>query len=70
MLLNAPHKEYASACNILLTIFCSVGVALARRVPPRAALEMLLTGDAITSARAAEIGLINRVVYHFSLANK
>jgi len=35
---------------------------LARRVPRALALEMLLTGDPLDAARAAEIGLVNRVV--------
>ena len=35
---------------------------LARRIPRALALEMLLTGDPVTAARAAEIGLVNRVV--------
>jgi enoyl-CoA hydratase len=35
---------------------------LAQRVPRALALEMLLTGDPVDAARAAEIGLVNRVV--------
>ncbi|HYB48785.1 MAG TPA: enoyl-CoA hydratase-related protein, partial [Streptosporangiaceae bacterium] len=35
---------------------------LAQRVPRALALELLLTGDPIGAARAAEIGLVNRVV--------
>jgi enoyl-CoA hydratase/carnithine racemase len=31
-------------------------------VPPRVALELLLTGDPIDAARACEVGLVNRVV--------
>jgi enoyl-CoA hydratase len=34
---------------------------LAQRIPRALALEMLLTGDPIDAARAAEIGLVNRV---------
>jgi len=35
---------------------------LAQRVPRALALELLLTGDPVDAARAAEIGLVNRVV--------
>ncbi len=35
---------------------------LAQRIPRALALELLLTGDSIDAARAAEIGLVNRVV--------
>jgi enoyl-CoA hydratase len=35
---------------------------LPQRIPPAIALELLLTGDPITAARAAELGLVNRVV--------
>jgi enoyl-CoA hydratase len=34
---------------------------LPRRVPQAVALEMLLTGDPISAARAAEVGLVNRL---------
>lgn len=35
---------------------------LAQRIPRALALEMLLTGDPVNAARAAEIGLVNRLV--------
>ena len=35
---------------------------LPQRIPRAIALEMLLTGDPIDAARAAEVGLVNRVV--------
>ncbi len=35
---------------------------LPRRIPPIVAMEMLLTGSAITAERAAELHLVNRVV--------
>ncbi|MFW3168632.1 crotonase/enoyl-CoA hydratase family protein [Geodermatophilus sp. CPCC 206100] len=34
---------------------------LPRRVPPNVAMEMLLTGDPLPAARAAEVGLVNRL---------
>jgi len=34
----------------------------AQRIPRALALEMLLTGDPVDAARAAEIGLVNHVV--------
>jgi enoyl-CoA hydratase/carnithine racemase len=37
-------------------------VALSRNVPRKQAMEMLLTGEPISAARAYEIGLINHVV--------
>jgi enoyl-CoA hydratase/carnithine racemase len=43
--------------------FCSTPmVALSRKVLPNQAMEMLLTGQPISAARAREIGLVNRVV--------
>jgi enoyl-CoA hydratase/carnithine racemase len=44
-------------------LFCSTPmVALSRNVSRKHAMEMLLTGDMVEAKRAAEIGLINRVV--------
>jgi enoyl-CoA hydratase/carnithine racemase len=44
-------------------LFCSTPmVALSRNVPRKQAMEMLLTGEAISAATAKDIGLINRVV--------
>jgi enoyl-CoA hydratase/carnithine racemase len=37
-------------------------VALSRNVPRKQAMEMLLTGEPVSAARAREIGLINSVV--------
>jgi enoyl-CoA hydratase len=38
------------------------GTTLSARIPLAVALEMGLTGDAIDAARAADVGLVNRVV--------
>ncbi|KQZ13072.1 enoyl-CoA hydratase [Mesorhizobium sp. Root554] len=44
-------------------LFCSTpGVALARGLKPKHAMEMLLTGEMIDASSAREFGLINRVV--------
>jgi len=44
-------------------LFCSTPmVALSRNVPRKQAMEMLLTGEPVSPARAQDIGLINRVV--------
>jgi enoyl-CoA hydratase/carnithine racemase len=49
--------------GINLGLFCSTpGVAVGRSVGRKAALEMLLTGETVDAARAAEFGLINRAV--------
>lgn len=60
---------YASPAARLATpgvnigLFCSTPmVALSRNVENKFAMEMLLTGDLIEAQRAAEIGLVNRVV--------
>ena len=44
-------------------LFCSTPmVALSRNVSRKAAMEMLLTGDMVSAADAARIGLVNRLV--------
>lgn len=44
-------------------IFCTTpGVAIARNLPRKRALELLLTGDPIDAATAERWGLVNRVV--------
>lgn len=60
---------YASATarfatpGVNIGLFCSTPmVALSRNVENKFAMEMLLTGDLIEAERAAEIGLVNRVV--------
>ncbi|MDX2541553.1 enoyl-CoA hydratase-related protein [Streptomyces sp. WI04-05B] len=69
--------ELALACDLLVTADnASLGIAevkrglfaaggattLADRIPLAVALEMGLTGELITAARARELGLVNRVV--------
>lgn len=49
--------------GVNIGLFCATPmVALTRAVPPKAAFEMLTTGEFIDAARARELGLINRVV--------
>jgi crotonobetainyl-CoA hydratase len=45
-------------------IYAAAGGAfrIAQALPPKVAMEILLTGDAITAQRALELGLINQVV--------
>jgi enoyl-CoA hydratase/carnithine racemase len=58
-------SEDAAFCTpgVHIGLFCSTPmVALSRNVARKHAMEMLLTGEAITPTHAREIGLINRVV--------
>ncbi|WP_299906739.1 enoyl-CoA hydratase [uncultured Paracoccus sp.] len=56
--------------GVNIGLFCSTPmVALSRTVPPKAAFEMLTTGEFIDAARARELGLINRVVPTDQLAD-
>jgi enoyl-CoA hydratase/carnithine racemase len=49
--------------GVKIGLFCTTPmVPLVRAIPPKAALEMLLTGEPISARRALELGLVNRVV--------
>jgi enoyl-CoA hydratase/carnithine racemase len=49
--------------GVNIGLFCSTpAVALSRNVASKHAMEMLLTGDAISAADACRMGLVNRVV--------
>jgi enoyl-CoA hydratase/carnithine racemase len=49
--------------GVKIGLFCTTPmVPLVRAVPPKPALEMLLTGKPITAQRAHEFGLVNQVV--------
>ena len=49
--------------GVQIGLFCTTpGVALARAVPRKKAMEMLLTGKPISAEEALECGLVNRVV--------
>ena len=59
----AADTAQFSTPGVHIGLFCSTPmVALSRNVANKYAMEMLLTGDLTTAARAAEIGLINRAV--------
>jgi enoyl-CoA hydratase/carnithine racemase len=59
----AGETAQFSTPGVHIGLFCSTPmVALSRNVSPKHAMEMLLTGDMTPAARAAEIGLVNRVV--------
>jgi enoyl-CoA hydratase/carnithine racemase len=49
--------------GVNIGLFCSTPmVALSRNVAPKHAMEMLLTGDAVSAEQAQRIGLVNRIV--------
>ena len=58
-------SEGAKFCTpgVDIGLFCTTpGVALARAVPRKAAMEMLLLGEMVPAAEAHRMGLVNRVV--------
>lgn len=58
----AAQSARFAVSGINVGLFCSTpAVALSRNVPRKRAMEMLLTGEFISAAQAAEWGLINRV---------
>lgn len=59
----ASERARFGVNGISIGLFCSTpAVALGRAIPPKAAFEMLATGDFVPAARAAELGLINRAI--------
>src|SRR5215470_1215222 len=61
----AVAAEEATFCTpgVNIGLFCSTPmVALARNVPRKRAMEMLLLGELLPAREAAEYGLVNRVV--------
>jgi enoyl-CoA hydratase/carnithine racemase len=58
----ASHATFATP-GVNIGLFCSTPmVALARNVPRKRAMEMLLLGEELAADKAAEYGLVNRVV--------
>ena len=59
----AAEEATFATPGVKIGLFCTTPmVPLVRAIPPKAALEMLLTGKAISARRALELGLVNRVV--------
>ena len=58
----ADNARFATP-GVQIGLFCTTpGVAVARAVMPKKAMEMLLTGLPIPAQEALEFGLVNRVV--------
>lgn len=59
----ATDRSRFGVNGIDVGLFCTTpAVALSRKVKPRHAMEMLLTGEMIDASAAREYGLVNRVV--------
>jgi enoyl-CoA hydratase/carnithine racemase len=61
----AIASSHAGFCTpgVDIGLFCSTpGVALARNLPRKHAMDMLLTGETVSAEHAVRIGLVNRVV--------
>lgn len=57
------EEAWFATPGVNIGLFCSTPmVALSRNVGRKAAMEMLLLGEAVDAARARELGLVNRVV--------
>jgi enoyl-CoA hydratase/carnithine racemase len=62
-LIIASSEAGFATPGVKIGLFCSTpAIPLCRSIPPRKALEMLLTGEAIAAAEAERWGMVNRVV--------
>jgi enoyl-CoA hydratase/carnithine racemase len=62
-LVVASENASFATPGVKIGLFCTTpGVAVARAVPAKKAMEMLLTGRAISAREAEAAGLVNRVV--------
>ena len=62
-LVVAAEESTFATPGVKIGLFCTTPmVPLVRAVPPKVAMEMLLTGQPISAHRAYEVGLVNRVV--------
>jgi enoyl-CoA hydratase/carnithine racemase len=61
LVVAAEDARFATP-GVKIGLFCSTPmVALSRAIPPKQAMEMLLTGEPISAAEARGYGLVNRV---------
>lgn len=59
----AAQSALFSTPGVQIGLFCSTPmVALSRNISSKAAMQMLLTGEMVTAAKAERIGLVNQVV--------
>jgi enoyl-CoA hydratase/carnithine racemase len=59
----ASNEASFATPGVDIGLFCSTPmVALTRNIPRKNAMHMLLTGEPVTAAEAARMGLVNRVV--------
>ena len=64
----ASERARFATPGVRIGLFCSTPmVALSRNLARKHAMEMLLTGDAIDTSRAVELGLVNRCIPSNSL---
>ena len=64
---SSSRAKYATP-GVNIGLFCSTPmVAVSRNISNKHSMEMLLTGDLISSSKAAEIGLINKVINNDAL---
>lgn len=62
-LVVADQEAMFATPGVKIGLFCTTPMTpLVRAIPPKFALEMLLTGKPISATRAYELGLVNRVV--------
>ena len=62
-LVVAAKNAWFATPGVKIGLFCTTPmVPLVRNLPPKIAMEMLLTGNLLSAQRAYELGFINRVV--------
>eukprot|EP01027_Heterolobosea_sp_BB2_P012268 GEZU01017791.1.p1 GENE.GEZU01017791.1~~GEZU01017791.1.p1 ORF type:complete len:310 (-),score=90.33 GEZU01017791.1:468-1397(-) len=70
LVIAAEDASFATP-GVTIGLFCTTpGIALARAVPTKKAMEMLLTGLPITAKEAMEYGLVNEVVANEDLTKE